>query len=276
MPQWFQERFIPQGAREQKFHYLDLRPESKVSPGGHRYTRHNLLRWGPIRCFYQDDLYTTKLGKWESTDIEQYFFGRVDSQAQDAIAYFADFQHPGADGDLFQTLLSYMSIQKLRTPKGLAYLASLSRNSDRNVALRALQTLQDIYCAIWSECVWSIADASQSQTKFLLSDHPVTVYNPACFPESKWCRGFGDPDIRLSATHTLFPLRLDKILILTNVSWVRNPYTNPLKPRPNPNFFRSGIFNFMQIQTKRMPLGCGGGRDQLHHQDPRVQVRRCS
>ncbi len=127
VPQWFQERFIPQGAREQKFHYLDLRPESKVSPGGHRYTRHNLLRWGPIRCFYQDDLYTTKLGKWESTDIEQYFFGRVDSQAQDAIACFSDFQHPDADGDLFHTLLSYMCIQLLRKRKGLAYLASLSR-----------------------------------------------------------------------------------------------------------------------------------------------------
>jgi len=32
---------------------------------------------------------------------------------------------------------------------------------------------------------------------------------------------------------------------------VRNPYGNPLKPRPNPNLFRPAMFNFMQIQTGR-------------------------
>ena len=79
VPEWFQYSFIPPTAREQKFYYLDLRPETKVSTGGRRYTRQNLLRWGPARCFYQDDLYTTRFGSWHSTDIERYFFGEVDS-----------------------------------------------------------------------------------------------------------------------------------------------------------------------------------------------------
>jgi hypothetical protein len=108
-----------------------------------------------------------------------------------------------------------------------------------------------MFCALWTECIWSIADASNSETKFILSDHPVTVYNGECFPASKWCQGFRDPDIWLSGTHTLFPLSLNKVLILTNLSWIRNPYMNPLQTRPNPNLFRPALFNFMQIQTGR-------------------------
>jgi hypothetical protein len=91
-----------------------------------------------------------------------------------------------------------------------------------------------------------------SETKLLLSDHPVTVYNQGCFPASKWCLGFNDPDIWLSGTHTLFPLCLDKLLILANLSWVRYPYGNPIEPRPNPNLFRPAVFNYMQIQTGRV------------------------
>jgi hypothetical protein len=251
VPEWFQYRFFPPGGGENKFYYLDLRPDTVVSPGGHRYTRNALLRWGPPNCFHQHDLYTTKFGAWESTEIEEKFFGEVDSSARSAVEYWANFQHPSVDSDAFNTLMSYMSIQKLRTPKGLAFLAANSRWSDKNVVLMTLQQLQNIYCAIWTECVWAIADASSAQTKFLLSDHPVTVYNSGCFPASRECTGFNDPDIRLSGTHTLFPLNLDKILILTNLSWVRDPYTNPGKPRPNPNFFRPAMFNFMHVQTGR-------------------------
>jgi hypothetical protein len=53
------------------------------------------------------------------------------------------------------------------------------------------------------------------------------------------------------ATHTYFPLSIDKILILTNLSWVRNPYQKERNIRPNPNFFHSTIFKFTDIQTYR-------------------------
>lgn len=92
----------------------------------------------------------------------------------------------------------------------------------------------------------------KSEIKFIISDHPVTVYNKTCLPYSKWCLGHQDPDIAVSGTHTLFPLSLDKILILTNLSWVRNPYGHPRKARPNFYPFRNTIFNFTQIQTGRM------------------------
>ena len=60
--------------------------------------------------------------------------------------------------------------------------------------------------------------------------------------------------IRHAATHTIFPLSQDKIIIFTNLSWVRNPYQTELSYRPNPTLFRSAMFNFMQIQTHRMLL----------------------
>lgn len=250
VPVWYQKRFFPLGVEEKKFFYLDLKPDTIVS-NGRPFRRNALLPWGPKHCFCQDDLYTTKYGHWVSTEIEEKFFGPLDASARPALDYFANFTHPDADDEQFQQLLLYMSIQKLRTPKGLAYLSDLTRQVSRNQVLIQLQRLQQIFCAIWTESVWSIADASQAETKFLLSDHPVTVYNQGCFPESEWCRDYRDPAIWLTGTHTLFPLTLDKILILTNLSWVRNPYENPAKPRPNPNPVRDAMFNFMQIQTSR-------------------------
>jgi hypothetical protein len=196
-------------------------------------------------------LYTTRFGAWESTEIEEKFLGRVDRAGKRAVEYFATFEHPSVDGEAFNALLPYMSIQKLRTPKGLLYLSSLVDLTDRNSVLFRMQELQQLFCAIWTESVWSIVDASQSSTKFIISDHPVSVYNRGCFPASKYCRDL-DPDVRMSGTHTIFPLSLDKALILTNLSWVRNPYSNPLKPRPNPRFFGDAMFNFMEIQTKRL------------------------
>lgn len=250
VPIWFQERFIPTAARERKFYYLDMKPETVVS-NGRKHTRSSVLRWGPRKCFCEEDLYTTKHGQWISTDIEQKFFGPVDASARDSLNYFAAFQHPSAEGEHFKRLLLYMSIQKLRTPKGLQFLSEFTRQTDRNRVLLHLQRLQQLFCAIWTECIWSIADASNSTVKFLLSDHPVTVYNQACFPASEWCRGFRDPAIWQTGTHTLFPLSHDKLLILTNLSWIRYPYGNPQKNRPNPNPFRPAMFNFMQIQTGR-------------------------
>lgn len=251
VPEWYQKRFLPDDLREKKFYYLDLNPETEFS-NGRAYKRNALLRWGPPHCFREDNLYTTEFGGWESTEIEEKFFGKIDSSGRTAVKYFTAFQHPSANGVAFNNLVLYMSIQKLRTPKGLAYLDDIVRLDDKNLVLIEMQRLQDMFCALWTECIWSIADASNSETKFIVSDHPVTIYNKECFPASKWCRGFRDPDIRFSGTHTLFPLNLNKVLILTNLSWVRNPYMDPLKPRPNPKLFRDSIFNFMQIQTGRM------------------------
>jgi hypothetical protein len=253
VPEWYQKRFFPPGTTgERKFYYLDLTPD-RVTSNGHTYTRNALLRWGPDRCFCEDDLYTTS--RWVTknpTEMEERFFGTIDASGKKAIEHFGNFQHPDWDHAAFEPLLQYLTVQKLRTPKGLDYLAALAQTNQQDRVLMALARLQVVYCAIWTECIWCILDASQSPTKLLLSDHPVTVYNPDCFPGSQWCSGVNEPDIRRVGTHTLFPLSYDKLLVFTNLAWVRNPYGDAKKVRPNPDFFRSAMFNFTEIQTGRV------------------------
>jgi hypothetical protein len=248
VPEWYQYLFLPDDVREKKFFYLDLTPDTIIS-GKMRYKRKALLRRGPPKCFYERDLYTTKFGGWESTEIEEKFFGKVDNSAGAAVKYWANFKHPSIDEESFHNLLLHMSIQKLRTPKGLAALGKLVKLSDKNVVLMKLQELRGLFCALWTECIWSIVDASQSETKFIISDHPITVYNQGCFPRSELCQGANDPDIWLNGTQTIFPLSACKALLLTNLSWVRDPYGNPLKERPHPELFRAAMFNFTSIQT---------------------------
>lgn len=247
VPVWYQRRFL--APNQSKYFYLDLTPD-QLERDGHRYTRRSLLNWSPERCFAQDDLYTTTWGVIRNVEIEKFFFGRVDEEGRRAATYFRDFVHPSADQDAFNQLMIYMSVQKLRTPKGLMWLQRVTK-MPRNLTLMALQNLQNMHCAIWTECVWQIASAEQSATKLIISDHPVTVYNRGCFPLSDYCKGCNDPDIRLVATHTYFPLSIDKVLILTNLSWVRNPYQRETRVRPNPNLFRPAMFNYMDIQTHR-------------------------
>lgn len=239
---------MPEG--QTQYYYLDLMPDS-VTREGHTFRRNALQHWGPKKCFAQNDLYTTTWGGLENRDIEKFFFGKIDTLGKGAVEHFADFNLCDDSHDALEVLVPYMSVQKLRTPKGLGWLRRISGSLSRNEVLVLLQDIQNIFCAIWTECVWQIADASKSSTKLIISDHPVVSYNRECFPASKYCLGYDDPDIRFAATHTYFPLSPDKVLILTNLSWVRDPFQNPLKLRPNPVFFRRAIFNFMSIQIER-------------------------
>ncbi len=251
VPIWYQKRFVPLEQHNKELFYLDLKPESFTDPRGFIHTRRGLRRLGFKHCFFEKDFYTTRFGSEESTKLEQIFFGAIDRNGQRAVDYFANFKHPWDGTDVFNDLLMYMSTQKLRTPKGLGWLSDKARTTDHHLILRLMLELRQLHCAIWTECIWFIADASQSNTKFIISDHPVTVYNRICGPRSQWCRGNNDPDIWFNGTHTLFPLSLNKILILTNLSWVRNPYQSEVKLRPNPKPFRDTIFNFTNIQTLR-------------------------
>lgn len=252
VPEWYQRRFMPAGASE--LLRLDLSPDRIKTPKGW-VTKSALKRLGPRYIFAQDDLYTAKIGKLHSTDMEQLFFGEIDRQGKKAVEFFSQFWfHKDIDQDptvKLQDLMRYMSVQKLRTPKGLAWLMLLNGSRSRNTVLGSVVQLQELFCAIWTEAVWQIADASQSPTKFIISDHPVVVYNRDCFPLSTDCAGPMDPDIRMAASHTYFPLSPERVLILTNRNWVRDPYQSERRLRPNPNFYHQAIFNLMGIETQR-------------------------
>ena len=175
----------------------------------------------------------------------------MDAKAPAAVEHFAGFQHQDWDPEPLHTLITYMSAQKLRTPKGLSNLQSKKKGGTKNAALLAMQQFHNMHCALWSESIWCIVDASASRTKFIVSDHPVTIYNRGCYPGSRWCRGTNDPSIAMTGSHTIFPLSLDKALVMTNLSWARNPYENPVKKRPHPEMIRPAMFRFTTIQINR-------------------------
>lgn len=256
VPCWYQERFLPTTG-ERKFRYLDLTPEQFRDAKGTIRTKTALHRWGGPSCFKETDLYTVKFGSFESTEIEQFFFGRVDTEGRKAVEFFANYRsfndfHNGMSPEkAFNALLNYMSIQKFRTPKGLKYLASLIDVTNKNSLLLEMQRLQNWHCAIWTESIWALVDANDTETKFIISDHPVTVYNREVFPESLYAKKFTDPDFRMNGTHTLFPLSPTRLLVMTNFSWARNPYGSGNKPRPNAQVFREAMFNFTAIQMNR-------------------------
>jgi hypothetical protein len=175
VPCWYQERFLPTTG-ERKFRCLDLTPEWFRDPNGIVRTKTALRRWGAASCFKETDLYTVKYGQYESTDIEQFFFGKVDDEGRQAVEFFSqydsfeDFRGDVSPERIVNSLLTYMSVQKFRTPKGLRYLAALISESDKNRLLMELQRLQNLHCALWTECVWAIASADHTDTKFIVTD----------------------------------------------------------------------------------------------------------
>jgi hypothetical protein len=250
VPQWYQKKFMLPGQTE--YHYLDMDPEIYTDSRGNKHSANPISKCGTKKCFMEDDLYTTVINSISSKDIEKHFFGEIDRKGGFAVKYFEEFSYPMKDYENFlDEILTYISTQKLRTPKGLAWIRSEIRTKERNKTLAAMLEYTNMYSAIWTEAIWQIADATESQTKFIVSDHPVTVYNRACSPSSHWCRGTDDPDVWRQGTHTIFPLSLDKVLILTNLSWVRNPYGSPLTPRPNTRAFGSAMFSLKKIQIER-------------------------
>ncbi|OGH68044.1 MAG: hypothetical protein A3C15_00625 [Candidatus Magasanikbacteria bacterium RIFCSPHIGHO2_02_FULL_50_9b] len=250
VPQWYQKRFLLPG--EHHLFQLDMKPDTFVDPRGVSHIVEPLKWQGVRKCFTADDLYTTTIRGIETRDIEKYFFGAIDAKGGPAVEYFEQYEHPARYwGTSLQDILLYMSAQKLRTPKGLSFLGSKFGTRDKHTILRQMMRLRQLHCAIWTECVWLIADASQSDTKFIISDHPVTVYNRECGPRSWRCKEYNDPEIWLQGTHTIFPLSMNKVLILTNLSWMRNPYQCATNLRPNPNPLRNAIFNFTEVQILR-------------------------
>lgn len=252
VPRWYQRRFILPDAEDRELFLLDLKPGSFRTSDGRKVKRPAVRRTGTRRCFAIDDLYTTRLGGVESRDLEKTFFGEVDRRGRRAVEWFATDGWEGMYQEVLEDLMLFMSTQKLRTPKGLDWLTAQGKGRSREEILGALTHLRTLYGAVWAECVWQIVDASHSPTKFIVSDHPVTVYNRACAPGNPlYTRGPDEPDIRLHGTHTLFPLSPDRLLILTNRSWACNPYRPPTGFRANPNLFRAAMFNFLDVHQGR-------------------------
>jgi hypothetical protein len=109
VPIFYQQRFMLRG--QSRYYRLDLQPET-ISNRGVKYTRKDFHYWGPANVFAQDDLYTTKLRSTENREIEQFFFGQLDTTGPAAINFICNFDHANQNYNepLFRQFMTYISL----------------------------------------------------------------------------------------------------------------------------------------------------------------------
>jgi Protein of unknown function (DUF4238) len=253
VPQWLQRRFLE---GESRLFYRDLAPDVVEHPRGSSHVRRATLRWGPEKCFAATDLYAVNLPGHQADVVERQFFGQIDANASRAIKYFADGGY-APQNVYYEWFLHYLSVQKMRTPKGLDWLRSFGDypfgpRLTREALMSTLASIGDMHITTWAESVWEVVDAPLPEVGFILTDHPVTAFNLKAYPTSKLTRYPLDPVIEMLGTRTLFPLSAGRCLILSNHEFVENPSpTSALKPRTNPRSFGFTFFSPMHIARGR-------------------------
>lgn len=251
VPQWYQRRFLPD--EHNAFIYLDLRPETIHTSGGNRVKSKDQYLWGPGKCFRQKDLYTTTVYGKPNDEIERYLFGDIDARGAKAVSAFLTHDWTKYH-EHFQLLFEYMDAQILRTPKGLDWLQTLTGALAQGGLMAAMQKIRLLHCTMWAECVMEVVFADESETKFLLTDHPVTLYNKECFPLSKYCRYPNEPFTELVGTQTIFPLDLNHCFILTNLEYANAPKAKLellLKSRINARYHKQTVLRTDAVIRKR-------------------------
>jgi len=239
VPQWYQKGFIPDEANA--LFYLDLKPDQKTLPDGRVVTMNCLYSWPTSKCFYQTDLYSTFFWDHINDEIEKKLFGNIDNTGSKAVWAFieddmAKWHHH------FQDFFEYIDIQKIRTPKGLDWIKSNYPSLTQNQLMQEMQALRNMHCTFWTEGVREIVSAENSTTKFIISDHPVTIYNYALPPDSSECAYPNDPPVALKGTQTLFPLDQNHCLILTNFEYAKAPNSQiPTQDRTHAKRFRQSM-----------------------------------
>ncbi|MDX8355572.1 DUF4238 domain-containing protein [Cognatiyoonia sp. IB215182] len=236
VPEWYQKDFWEAG--KTTLAYLDLAPEQFIRSDGSKGFKNSLHEAPPSRAFVKRDLYSTFFGTTVNDEIERKLFGDVDTRGAPAVRAFAK-GNPTECHENFMAFFEYIDTQKLRTPKGLAWLQSQYPFLSQNELMMEMQALRMMHCTIWTEGVREIVSASESETKFIFSDHPVTVFNQAAHPGSKLCSEIIDPGIELKGTQTLFPLDRDHCLILTNLEYAQDPDCDPMQKRTFAGRFRN-------------------------------------
>ena len=239
VPQWYQKGFLLDDRKP--LVYLDIAPDTKTLPDGRIITMNSRRRLGTAACFYAEDLYTTFFGGHLNDEIERFLFGQIDKSGSRAVRAFAT-------GDLkqwhqnFENFFTYIDSQKLRTPKGLDWIRQHYPGLAQTELMLEMQALRALHCTLWTEGLREIVSAEESDIKFIVTDHPVTIYNYASPPEADNSIYPNDPSIALKATQTLFPLDRNKCLILTNLEYAREPaVANPLEKRTNPKPMRHSM-----------------------------------
>ncbi len=233
---------------QSSYHRLDFHPKTEKIPDGTVIKKGEVVQKGPRKLFYEIDLYTTKYFGIDNDDIETHLFGKIDTIGSRALPVLASDNWMRKLHPHVLNFFEYMDAQKLRTPRGLNWLINTLKPKDYNTLLHEMQTVRQMNCTMWAEAVMEVVSAEDSDIKFIVSDTPITTYNPACYPKSKYCEFPNDPGIELMGTRTIFPIDLNHCVILTNTEYARNPgKLKALKSRTNARYFDDTIVKYDDI-----------------------------
>jgi hypothetical protein len=235
VPKWYQRGFLAKG--HHKLHVRRLHPTTKTLPNGKVVLEPEVEELGPKLAFFELDLYTTRFGETLNDDIETYLFGKIDKSGADAVRGWIAGD-PIQIHRRFQDFFAYMDAQRLRTPKGLDWILKHYQKLPQRELMLQMQSLRLMHCIMWSECVCEIVSAAQSPVKFLVSDHPVTAFNPSLPPDSDECRYPGDPGVEMIGTQILFALDANHCVILTHLEYAEESTTVDLRTRRTNARFR--------------------------------------
>jgi len=216
--------------------------------------------------------------------MERIFFGVIDARGRNAVTDISEFEgiSKSKSPDAFKNLAPFMGAQRFRTPRGLdeiekiisredlspigeSYVSTrrfrlplwlrrvrnLSANgiADPNKVLETLAAIFEVYTTMWAEGVWEIVRAGKTKTKFIVTDNPVTFYCKAMFP-SDWNYP-NDCSLKSIGTRTLFPLGLDRCLIITHIQLTRHPNATPTQYRENARFYDGTMIHLGNVQFGR-------------------------
>lgn len=234
VPVWYQRAFG--NTDPSRLYCLRLNPAESPPAGDPRGSR-RLESGSPKKFFWSQDLYTTLLLGAPNDDIERFLFGAIDNAGAIAVRAVAGGD-PGAIHESFQDFFSYIDAQKIRTPKGLDWIRARYGKLNQHELMDEMQALRQMHCTMWLEAVREVVSAEDSDVKFIVSDNPVTVYNPLCPPDAVQCRYPEDPPIELIGSQTIFALSANHCLILTNLEYTKElSGVDLLRPRQNPRHF---------------------------------------
>jgi hypothetical protein len=235
VPQWYQRGFLAKGRH--KLHVLNLYPGAKSLQNAQILLEPEIEELGPKLAFKELDLYTTRFGETLNDDIETFLFGKIDKSGADAVRGWITGDpvkiHRG-----FQDFFAYMDAQKLRTPKGLDWILKHYQGLPQMALMEQMQSLRQMHCTMWCEGVREIVSAGKSPVKFLVSDHPVTIYHSKLSPDATECQYPSDPGIELVGSQTVFALDANHCLILTNLEYAEDPENAALLSRRTNARFR--------------------------------------
>jgi hypothetical protein len=235
VPVWYQKAFG--NTDSSRLYCLDLAPDEAPSSADGARESGKLYQGSPKRFFWSRDLYTTLLLGAPNDEIERFLFGAIDNDGAVAVRAVASGD-PKAVHDSFQLFFSYIDAQKIRTPKGLDWIRAQYGKLSQAALMYEMQVLRQMHCTMWMEAVREVVSAEESDVKFIVSDHPVTIYNPLCPPDAVQSRYPEDPPIELLGSQTLFALSANHCLILTNLEYAKNPSgVDLLRSRQNPWHF---------------------------------------